>query len=113
MSKANVQNLGAIVEKHQDDIVKEWFDRLKESLIRTDLAFENDLRTYCKQFLHSVAQAMKSGQLDNIEGRQWEEVRMLLTEVSQSRAKQGSSTTETAIKSSSASSKNCSNFRPL
>jgi rsbT co-antagonist protein RsbR len=40
---------------------------------------------------------MKSGQLDNIEGRQWEEVRMLLTEVSQSRAKQGSSTTETAM----------------
>ena len=54
------------------------------------------MRRHCKQLLELMAAAFRQGQVENIDARGWDDVRHLLTEISQERAKQGSTPSETA-----------------
>lgn len=93
----SAENVAAITEKFQPLILEEWLQNLKTQLIRVDANSELQLRQQCSQFLKLFAQAARGGKLEDIEARDWDEMRLLLSEISQLRAKQGSTPSETAI----------------
>ncbi|MDY0977357.1 STAS domain-containing protein [Massilia sp. CFBP9012] len=74
----------------------EWLSHLEALLVRSNSAAREQLRSHCRQFLKSFAAATRSGELENIDHRSWDEVRDLLAEISSTRAKSGSTPGETA-----------------
>lgn len=75
----------------------EWLAQLEALSVRSNAAAREQLRSHCNQFLKAFAAATRSGELENIEHRSWDEVRDLLAEISSTRAKAGSTPSETAI----------------
>jgi len=74
----------------------EWLAQLEALLVRSNAAAREQLRSHCQQFLKAFAGATRSGELENIEHRSWDEVRDLLSEISATRARSGSTPAETA-----------------
>jgi len=77
-------------------IAAEWLAQLEALLVRSNAAAREQLRSHCQQFLKAFAGATRSGELENIEHRSWDEVRDLLSEISATRARSGSTPAETA-----------------
>jgi len=75
----------------------EWLSQLEALSVRSNAAAREQLRSHCNQFLKSFAAATRSGELENIDHRSWDELRDLLSEISSTRAKSGSTPSETAI----------------
>lgn len=75
----------------------EWLVQLEALSVRSNAAAREQLRSHCNQFLKAFAAASRSGELENIDHRSWDEVRDLLAEISSTRAKSGSTPSETAI----------------
>ncbi len=97
MGKNNdVSRISQIIEKYRSEILEDWLGNLQKQTVRFDLA-EEDTRRNCSQFLKFFSEAARSGEFEDIEGRAWDEVRQLLSEISQSRARQGSTPSETAM----------------
>ncbi|WP_414691780.1 STAS domain-containing protein [Noviherbaspirillum sp.] len=90
------QQLASTIEKYQPVILEEWLQDLKARMVRVDPEAESTMRGQCSQFLRVLAQGAAAGQLVDIEGREWEETRLFLAELSQQRARQGSTPSETA-----------------
>jgi rsbT co-antagonist protein RsbR len=97
MSDLIAQNTGNIVEKFQPVILEEWLQILKSYAVRADQDAENQLRQTCSQFLKLISQALKTGRVDDINAREWDEVRAALSELSQQRARQGATPSDTAL----------------
>jgi rsbT co-antagonist protein RsbR len=98
MSKIeDAQRISAIIQKYQSEILEDWLKDLKEQEIRSDAATEESTRRSCTQLLKLFGVALATGELGNIEGRAWDDMRRLLTDISQMRAKQGSTPSETAV----------------
>lgn len=89
--------IGAVIQKFQSEILEDWLAKLKAHSIRSDTASDASTRQHCTHLLTMVTSAIDRGQTENIETREWDEVRQLLTEISQARAKKGSTPSETAI----------------
>ncbi|HJU71347.1 MAG TPA: STAS domain-containing protein [Paucimonas sp.] len=98
MAKAsNTGDLGAIIERFQEEILAEWTQQLKAQMLRFgDTTVEGALRQQCSQFLHLLSQTMKNDVSDDIDKREWEEMREYLSDLSRSRAQRGSTPSETA-----------------
>lgn len=88
--------ISALIEQQQAVIQADWIANLKSLMVRIDASSEEQLKRHCSQFLALLAQATRQGGTDDIDGRAWDEVRDLLTEISAARAKQGSTPSETA-----------------
>jgi rsbT co-antagonist protein RsbR len=93
----DANRISAFLQKYQPEILTEWTATLKQQAIRSDTASEDATRRSCTQLLKLLPAAMANGQPDDIEGRGWDDVRHMLTEISQARAKQGSSPSDTAL----------------
>ena len=92
----DANRISALIAKFQAELLEDWITNLKQQMIRFDAATELATRRHCRQLLELMSGAIRLGQVDNIEGRGWDEVRQLLSEISQERAKQGSTPSETA-----------------
>jgi rsbT co-antagonist protein RsbR len=88
--------ISTLIEQQQAAIQADWTAHLKALMVRSDASSEEQLKRHCGQFLALLAQAARHGGTDDIDGRAWDEVRDLLTEISSARAKQGSTPSETA-----------------
>jgi len=83
-----------ILKRHSASILSDW---MKEQLQAAGGRIrEVELREQTRSFLELVQRAAENGNLTNIEGDDWAEVRELLTDVSKSRSLQGYSPSETA-----------------
>lgn len=80
----------------QAAIGADWLGQLEALSVRSNAAAREQLRSHCNQFLKAFATATRSGELENTEHRSWDEVRDLLAEISSTRAKAGSTPSETA-----------------
>ncbi|GIZ50461.1 STAS domain-containing protein [Noviherbaspirillum aridicola] len=89
--------IAGIFEKFQPVILEEWLQDLKARMVRVDADQESQLRQQCAQFLRVLQQGAASGQLNDIEAREWDEARAFLSELSHQRARQGSTPSETAV----------------
>ena len=99
MSKG-VQNpktgvLATVLSKYESSVLAEWIKEMAGATRRTDLMNDSELRTQCSKFLKLLREGAESGSSD-VQTASWQPVRELLTEISQSRALQGFTPTETA-----------------
>jgi rsbT co-antagonist protein RsbR len=88
--------ISQIIQEHEADIGAEWMAQLEALTVRSNVVSKEQLRKHCQQFLTAFARGTRGGELQNIEHRSWDEVRDLLAEISSSRAKGGSTPSETA-----------------
>lgn len=95
-TKDNATRISQIIQEHEAEIGSQWISQLEALTLRGTSSSREQLRTHCQQFLAAFAAGTRGGEPENIEHRSWDEVRDLLTEISSSRAKSGSSPSETA-----------------
>jgi rsbT co-antagonist protein RsbR len=88
--------ISQIIQDHEADIGAEWLEQLEALTVRSHVVGKEQLRKHCQQFLTAFARGTRGGELQNIEHRSWDEVRDLLAEISSSRARGGSTPSETA-----------------
>lgn len=88
--------ISQIIQEHEAEIGAEWVSQLEALTVRSNVVSKDQLRKHCQQFLAAFSNATRSGELQNIEHRSWDEVRDLLAEISSSRARGGSTPSETA-----------------
>ena len=96
MSNNDSLQLASIIANHQTELVGVWLQGLMARLIRRDKVAEAELRQQATRFLPLLVQALNKGATADIEGGAWDEVRHMLTEISQARVRQGFSSIETA-----------------
>jgi rsbT co-antagonist protein RsbR len=90
------KQVSALIQEHEAAILADWVAILSALSFRRDNQADEQLRRHCSQFLALLPAATLHGGADDIDGRAWDEVRDLLTEISTARAKQGSSPSDTA-----------------
>jgi rsbT co-antagonist protein RsbR len=88
--------ISQLIQEHEADIGAEWAAQLEALTVRSNVVSKEQLRRHCQQFLAAFVQATRAGELQNIEHRSWDDVRDILSEISSSRAKGGSTPGETA-----------------
>ena len=97
MPQMSATRLPDLIRTHESQILSEWMSlQLQSTSTRRDLMNDEDLRKESKDFLAAFARAAESDGIENVRASSWTPVRELLTRVSQSRARQGFSPSETA-----------------
>lgn len=93
----NVTELSKILERHSTALLEEWLgEQMRSSATRKDLMPESELREQSRRFLSELGRAVQSGNVSDVSRPEWSNVRELLDTISQKRAKQGFTPTETA-----------------
>ncbi len=95
-TKDNAARISQLIQEHEAEIGSQWIAQLEALTVRGTASSKQQLRDHCQQFLASFAVATRGGELENIEHRSWDDVRDMLAEISSSRAKTGSTPSETA-----------------
>jgi rsbT co-antagonist protein RsbR len=98
MSTGRAVSMGDLIAKDEADILAEWVDlQIQATTLRRDLMGDAELREQSRRFLAAIRGALDAagGAVDPTR-EEWAHVRMLLGEVSLSRARQGFSPSETA-----------------
>jgi len=91
------QVLQQIIAKSQKELLAEWLaSQTADGATRPDLMKESELREQCREFLALLAEAARTGDLENVSGSAWAPVHEFLGGISRSRAIQGFSPAETA-----------------
>jgi len=88
--------ISQLIQDNEAAIGAEWMAQLEALTVRTNVVSKDQLLRHCQQFLTVFAGATRSGELQNVEHRSWDEVRDLLDDISTTRAKSGSTPSETA-----------------
>jgi len=96
MSTDYASRISALIQENETVIGSQWLADLEAATMRSSAVTKEQLRKQCAQFLGLFIAATRSGSLDNMEHRSWDEVRDLLSEISGIRARQGSTPSETA-----------------
>jgi rsbT co-antagonist protein RsbR len=87
--------LPEIIRKHQQSLLSEWMAELKNALSRK-LIKDGELEQQSSAFLRALDQGASRGEMGNLEGPAWVEMKELLTSVSRTRGQAGYSPGETA-----------------
>jgi rsbT co-antagonist protein RsbR len=91
-------SLHGIIGKYEGDLLSEWVNhQLAAVTLRRDLLRDDDLREQSRRFLRLFLEALKTtGAGADVQSAGWSDVREFLSEVSESRARQGFTPSETA-----------------
>jgi rsbT co-antagonist protein RsbR len=88
--------LPSLLGRYEKEILEEWVKlQLASDTHRADLVTERDVRSESQRFLEATRTAIANG--TDVRTPEWNDVKNLLTELSQSRARQGFSPSETAM----------------
>jgi rsbT co-antagonist protein RsbR len=85
-----------VVDKHEREILRDWLRLQTRAGSKTERISQDQLGQESKGFLSEVRKALRSGEASDITAPAWQSACELLREVSQSRAAQGYSPSETA-----------------
>jgi rsbT co-antagonist protein RsbR len=96
MSTETTGHLAAILGENKDALLEGWMDGMLSRLVRRDKAAEAEIREQGRAFLPILVQATAKGNSYDIDTPNWAGVRQHLSEISQTRARQGFSPIETA-----------------
>ncbi len=89
--------LPVILKQYESDLLTEWVKEMSASGgHRANLMRESELREQAAEFLRLLQAAAQTGQLESIQGSEWEPVREFLARISRSRGIQGFTPSETA-----------------
>ncbi len=89
--------LADIISTHHNVLLESWLSGLFSNLKRRDKRVETELQQQAKQFLTQLSWTLNNSSEANIDAPVWSELRQLLADLSQARARQGSSSIETAL----------------
>ena len=86
MAKMSASRIAGIVQEHEQEILRDWVARQKESLsTRRNLMNESELQRQSRDFLNAFV-AGANGSTDDIHTPGWRPALELLSRVSESRA---------------------------
>jgi rsbT co-antagonist protein RsbR len=88
--------LAEVLAKREGEITSQWLELQSKNGRAVSSAEQQDTARKSRQFMDSLKQASRSGDMDDISGTGWDAVRDLLSEISANRAKSGYSPGETA-----------------
>ena len=88
--------IGGLIKEHESAILEDWIKNLKGQISRGDIHDDEQLRKHCTQFLNAFTNALSSDKTNDIANPSWEEVRAVLSEISDDRARHGYTPKETA-----------------
>jgi rsbT co-antagonist protein RsbR len=98
MNQNEKEDLPALINKYQSSILDDWISNLKGQAKLGDRASDDEqIRPHCTQFLSVLTEAMSEDRTSSIDKRAWDEVRSVLADISDLRARQGSTPRDTAI----------------
>jgi rsbT co-antagonist protein RsbR len=89
-------NIAELMSRYESDILAEWMRSQLADSRRSHLLDEGELRQQSKEFLGLLRAAVQKGSLDDISGRDWDDARRLLEDLSRSRARLGFTPSQTA-----------------
>src|SRR5262245_51040436 len=84
------------MSRYESDILSEWMRAQLSETRRSHLIDENELRRQSKEFLGLLRTAVQKGSFEDISGREWDEPKRLLEDLSRSRARLGFTPSQTA-----------------
>jgi rsbT co-antagonist protein RsbR len=91
------QVLQQIIIKAHKELLAEWLQtQLAADTYRSDLMKESELREQSREFLALLQDAVRTGDMQNVESTAWTPVKEFLAAISRTRAIQGFSPAETA-----------------
>jgi rsbT co-antagonist protein RsbR len=97
MAKTTASRIAGIVREHEKEILADWMHRQKESIsTRRDLMNESELQRQAHDFLNAFVTGANAS-IDDIHAETWRPALELLSRISESRALQGFSPSETAL----------------
>jgi rsbT co-antagonist protein RsbR len=96
LSENTIGHLAQTISQFESELLNDWIEGLRAKTIRRGSSADNELERQCGQLLKALKMAVENGQTQDIETRQWDDVRHLLTEISDQRARQGFSPMDTA-----------------
>jgi rsbT co-antagonist protein RsbR len=91
-----MSKLAEMINKYQNEIRADWLKQMAGSVSRADLMTKEELDMQSRELMDAIAMGARSGEITNLDGPAWGQVREVLSSISASRAKQGFSTSETA-----------------
>jgi rsbT co-antagonist protein RsbR len=88
--------LPEIVRRHESEILSDWLRQQATAGAIAGNLRESDIREHSRALLAAIREALETGSVSDINGQMWGPAREHLTEISRQRARQGSSSAETA-----------------
>jgi len=97
MVASDTSRLPALVDQHHSRLLASWLEnQIASGSLRSGQIKEDELKDQSQRFLHELIGGLKSGHTDDIVGAGWSGARELLGEISDTRALQGFTPSETA-----------------
>jgi rsbT co-antagonist protein RsbR len=97
VSATVASDIAQLLGRDEAALLDEW---VRDQLIDTRrgrLVDETELRTHAREFLSLLRAAVAGASIDEMSGREWDELHRLLEELSRSRAQRGVSPSQTAM----------------
>ncbi|HEV8225856.1 MAG TPA: STAS domain-containing protein [Methylomirabilota bacterium] len=89
--------IAELIHKHEGEILQDWVQaQMTAATARPDLMQKAELEDQSREMLQALRHALASGDGSDIKSPSWQGLRDILASISQSRARQGFSYTETA-----------------
>lgn len=88
--------IASILDELHNDILKEWVDKQLSDKARSKAISDSSIKAASSDFLSLLRDAVRKENFSDINASEWEPTRQMLSDLSASRAVQGSSPTETA-----------------
>jgi rsbT co-antagonist protein RsbR len=89
-------NLEKVLTARADDVTKQWLEAQQPLLRRMSDAEQQETKKKSRDFMDGLKTAVRGGDIDNLDGPQWQSIKDILVGLSASRAKGGYSPSETA-----------------
>ena len=97
MAEGNIAALRGLITKHEAQLLTAWMrNQLDAGSLRSGQIKEDELQDQSRRFLRDFTVALESGEVDDITGQVWTQIRDFLGSISRSRALQGFTPSETA-----------------
>jgi rsbT co-antagonist protein RsbR len=95
MPKKSETVLPSLIERRQKELLDAWLHQQRNSGAWT-AEDEGDTKSQSTRFLNELRKAAAAGQIEDVQGREWNGARELLEEVSRARASRGFTPSQTA-----------------
>jgi rsbT co-antagonist protein RsbR len=89
-------DIAELLSRNEEGILADWLREQVSDQRRSTVVADGELRTQATEFLGLLRRAVQRGGLDDLEGREWDDTRRMLEELSRSRALRGLSPSQTA-----------------
>jgi rsbT co-antagonist protein RsbR len=92
-----MSKLPEMINKHHEEIRADWLKQMSTAVRRADLISNEEIESQSRELMDAIANGARSGDVTNLDGPAWGPARDMLAAISASRAKQGFTTSETAV----------------